>query len=75
MRLSSLAELTGDDDSATSPSTVTVIRMPLKEYAWPSHIPSKQERMDQPRVGEVANPTRGQLNEEFKYFTVCLVRA
>ena len=32
----SLVELTGDDDSATS--TVAVLRMSLKEYAWPSHI-------------------------------------
>ena len=38
-RWSSLVELTGDDDSATS--TVAVIRMSLKEYAWPSHILSK----------------------------------
>ena len=39
MRWSSLVELRGDDDSATS--TVAVIRMSLKEYAWPSHILSK----------------------------------
>ena len=32
----SLVELTGDDDNATS--TVAVIRMSLKEYAWSSHI-------------------------------------
>ena len=32
----SLVELAGDDDSAIS--TVAVIRMSLKEYAWPSHI-------------------------------------
>ena len=44
MRWSSSVELTGDCDSATS--TVVVIRMSLKEYAWPSHILS----MDQPRV-------------------------
>ena len=31
----SLVELTGDDNSATS--TVAVIRISLKEYAWPSH--------------------------------------
>ena len=31
MRCSSLVELTGDDDSATS--TVVVIRMSLEEYA------------------------------------------
>ena len=31
MRWSSLVELTGDDDSATS--AVVVIRMPLEEYA------------------------------------------
>ena len=36
---SSLVELTGDDDSATS--TVAVIRMSLKANAWPSHILSK----------------------------------
>ena len=36
MRWSSLIELTGDDDSATS--TVAIIQMSLKEYAWPSHI-------------------------------------
>ena len=39
MRWSSLVELTGDDDSATS--TVAGIRMSLKEHAWPSHIQSK----------------------------------
>ena len=39
MRWSSLVELTGDNDSATS--TVAVIRMFLKESAWPSHILSK----------------------------------
>ena len=39
MRWSSLVELTGDGDSATS--TVAVIRMFLEEYAWPSHILSK----------------------------------
>ena len=39
MRWSSLFELTGDDDSATS--TVAVIGISLKEYAWPSHILSK----------------------------------
>ena len=32
----SLVELTGDDDNATS--TVAVIQMSLKEYAWPSHM-------------------------------------
>ena len=48
MRWSSLVELTGDDDSATS--TVAVIRMSLKEYAWPPHILSKKPSMDQPRV-------------------------
>ena len=36
LRGPSLVELTGDDNSATS--TVAVIRMSLKEYAWPSHI-------------------------------------
>ena len=35
-RGSHLFELTGDDDSATT--TVAVIRMSLKEYAWSSHI-------------------------------------
>ena len=39
MRRSLLVELTGDDDIATS--IVDVIRMSLKEYAWPSHILSK----------------------------------
>ena len=44
-----LVELTGDDDSATS--TVAVLRiMSLKEYAWPSHILSMTQSMDQPRV-------------------------
>ena len=45
---SSLVELIGDDDSATS--TIAVIRMSLKEHAWPSHILSIQQSMDQPRV-------------------------
>ena len=36
MRWTSLVELTGDDDSAIT--TVAVIQMSLKEYAWPSHI-------------------------------------
>ena len=43
-----MVELTGDDDSATS--TVAAIRMSLKEYAWPSHILSKWQSMDQLRV-------------------------
>ena len=48
MRWSSLVELAGDCDSATS--AVAVIQMSLKEYAWPLHILSKQKSMDQPRV-------------------------
>ena len=44
MRWSSLVELTGDDDIANSSESefivlqVSLIRMSLKEYAWPSHI-------------------------------------
>ena len=39
MRWSSLVELRRDGDSATS--TVAVIQMSLKEYAWPPHVLSK----------------------------------
>ena len=39
MRGSSLVELTGDDNSATS--TVAVTRMSSKECEWPSHIYSR----------------------------------
>ena len=58
MRWSSLLELTGDNDIATS--TVAVIRMYFKEYAWYGST-----------AGEVASTTRGQLNRKLKYFTVC----
>ena len=65
----SLVELTGDNDSATS--TVAVIRMSLKENAWPSHILSIIAEYGS-TAGEVANSARGQLNRENKYFPVCL---
>ena len=48
MRWSSLVGLAGGDDSATS--TIAVILMSLKEYAWPSYLLSKYQILDHPRV-------------------------
>ena len=63
----SLVELTGDDNSAKS-STVAVIRMSLKEYVWPSHIYLAEYGST---VGDIANPTCGQLNRENEHSPVC----
>ena len=63
----SLVELTGNDNNAAR--AVAVIRMTLKEYAWPSHILYIAEYGA--TAGEVANPARGQLNRKNEYFSVC----
>ena len=83
MRWSSLVELRGDDDSATS--TVAVIRMSLEVYAcvFSSHSFWTSSSLDVPAItyteeiaengstaGEVANPARGQLSREHKYCPV-----
>ena len=76
MRWSSMVELAGGDDSATS--TVAVIRMSLKQYVWPrvcmaiTHDDHELTAEYGSTAGEVANPAaRGQLSREFNYFTVC----
>ena len=53
-------------------STVTVIRMSLKEYQVCMVI-TYTEYIAECRsiAGEVANPSRGQLNIENEYFPVC----